>query len=114
MPYKVTRCVMLAGFSCGGVCVPTILSVLVASTSSCRVAAVILEESTEPCMALDGPLAPQALSHGHENAMTLALVGALRMIMRYVFRERVPQRAFTKQDHLCQGFLFDGSHPALR
>src|SRR6266571_4312684 len=56
MPCKVTRCVMLADFSCGGVCVPTILSVLVVSTSSCRVAAVIFEESTEPCMALDGPL----------------------------------------------------------
>ena len=85
-----------------------------ASTSSCRVAAVILEEPTKPFMALDGPLALRVSGHGHENAISLALVGALRMIMRYVFRERVPQGAFTKQDQLCQRFLFDGSHPALR
>src|SRR5689334_17514828 len=26
MPYKITRCVLRADFSCGGVCVPTIVS----------------------------------------------------------------------------------------
>jgi hypothetical protein len=30
------------------------------------------------------------------------------MIMRHVFRERVSQGAFTKQDQLGQHFLFDG------
>jgi hypothetical protein len=105
MPYKVTRCVMLAGFSCSDVCVPTILNVLVASTSSCRVAAVILEESTKSFMALDGPLTLRAPGRRHENAIPLALVGALRMIMRHVFHERMSQGAFTKQDQLGQRFL---------
>src|SRR5262249_2068106 len=114
MPYKVTRCVMLAGFSCSGVCVATMLNVLVASTSSCRVAAVIREESTKPFMALDGPLMLQAPGRGHKNAIPLALVGALCMIMRQVFRERVSQGAFTKQDQLGQRFLFDGSYPPFR
>ena len=65
-------------------------------------------------MALDGPLRLQAPGRGHENAILLALVGALRMIMRYVFRERVSQGTFAKQDQLGQCFLFDGAHPALR
>src|SRR5262245_6169058 len=114
MPYKVTRCGMLAGFSCSGVCVPIILNVLVASTPSCRVAAVILEESTKSFIALDGPLTLRAPGRRHENAIPLALVGALRMIMRHVFRERVSQGAFTKQDQLGQRFLFDRSYPPLR
>src|SRR5215813_3989898 len=114
MPYKVTRCVMLAGFSCRGVCVRIILNVLVASTSSGRVAAVILEESTKSFIALHRPLTLRAPGHKHENAIPLALMGALRMIMRQVFRERVSQGAFTKQDQLGQRFLFDGSYPPFR
>src|SRR5713101_8142207 len=114
MPYKVTRCVMRAGFSCCGVCVPIILNVLVASTPSCRVAAVILEESTKSCIALEGPRTLRAPGRRHEHAIPLALVRALRMRMRHVFRERVSQGAFTTQDQLGQRFLFDGSYPPFR
>jgi hypothetical protein len=81
----------------------------------CRFSVVVFQQSTKPLSALDGVLTLRHLLwRRHEDHIALALVRAFLVIMGRVRGERMPQRAFTKQEQPRQHFFLHRANPPLR
>jgi hypothetical protein len=85
------------------------------SNASCRLAFVVLEQTTESFSASNGPLFLFCRSHRRrkKQQVVLPLMISFLVIMELVVMQRPFERTLAKQDQLRKAFLFDGPDPTL-
>ena len=74
---------------------------------------VIVEHSTEPLVPSYSAVRRHRL-HWNNETIVESLVVPLEMIMRHKLANRIPQRIFTKEDHLPQAILPNRSDEPFR
>src|SRR5499426_2626302 len=85
------------------------------SKNSCGLVRVVFQESAEPLTTLNRTFTLTSLAgQRKEQDIPLALMIALVMIRLHILLERMPERAFPKQDQPRQALLLHRAYPALR
>src|SRR5690349_7340079 len=74
---------------------------------------VIVEHSTEPLVPSYSAVRRDRL-HWNNETIVESLMVPLQMIMRHKLANRIPQRVFTKEDHLPQAILPNRSDEPFR
>ena len=85
-----------------------------AAEISRRGAVVIVQHSAQPLAAQHCSRMTRLAFIWHDQPVAETLVVSLAVIVRREFVDRLPQRAFTEEDHPVQAGFLDGSNKALR
>src|SRR5215831_14291648 len=86
---------------------------MVQKLKSCGLTIVIVEHSGEPLVLSYSAVRRDRL-HWNNETIVESLMVTLQMIMRHELANRIPQRVFTKEDHLPQAILPNRSDEPFR
>src|SRR5262249_12256777 len=86
---------------------------MVQKLKSCGLTIVIVEHSAEPLVPSYSAVRRDRL-HWNNETIVAPLMVTLQMIMRHKLANRIPQRVFTKEDHLPQAILPNRSDEPFR